>query len=81
MPGALSSFRQRGLFNCRSDFLRMNDKRRVAASDLRYLGLHPCREKLLGLGRDHLVFRADHIKRRFIVPRRGIDWGVERREA
>jgi hypothetical protein len=78
MPGALSSFRQRGLFNCRSDFVRMNDKRRVAASDLRYLGLNPGREKLLGFGRDYLVFRADHIKRRFIVPRRGIDWGLKR---
>lgn len=50
----------------------MNDERRTAASDFSYLGLNSGREKLLGFGRDDLVFRADHIERRAAIIDR---WG------
>ena len=61
-PGALSSLHERGLFDHRGDFLRMDDEGGMAAGDLCRLGLHPGGEHLLGLGRDDLVLRADHIE-------------------
>jgi hypothetical protein len=38
-PGAVSSLRERGLFNDRGDFLRMDNEGGMAAGDLAGLGL------------------------------------------
>ena len=78
-PGAISSLRERGLFNDRSDLVRVDDEGGMAAGDLRRLRLDPGGEHLLDLGCEHLVPGADHIERRFVVPRCGIDRRLERR--
>ena len=78
-PEALSSLRQRGLFNNRGDFIRMDDERGVAAGDILRLGVHPVCEYLLGLGCDDLVLRADHVERRFVMPSCRVDGSLERR--
>src|SRR5712671_712744 len=44
-PRAVASLRERGLFDHRGDFLRMNDERSMAPGDFGYLGLHRVGEK------------------------------------
>src|ERR1700742_893539 len=59
----------------------MNDERSMTAGDVRYLGLHPVGEKLLGLGCDDSVLGSDHVERRLVPPGGRIDRSLERLDA
>src|SRR5450631_277338 len=77
-PGAVSSLRERCLFDDLSDLLRMDDERGMAAGDFRRLSVDPGCERLLGLGREDFVLRADDIERRLVMPGRNVNGGFER---
>src|SRR6185436_18413353 len=76
-PGAVPSLGECGLFDDFGDLLRMDDERSMAAGDFRRLGLDPGCERLLGLGREDFVLRADDIERRLVMPGGDVDGGFE----